>query len=92
MGALITSFLSWLGRRFSLWVALAAAIGFAVWVFIRRGRLEAAAQLAIHQADARIRSMQISKEIRHEVKNAHRADLDRRADRWMRDGPAPPSK
>jgi uncharacterized protein HemX len=92
MGPLITQLLSGIGRRVALWAALAAAIGVAVWVLIRQGRLQAEAELAIRQADARIRSMQTSKETRHEVQNAHRADLDRRADRWMRDGPPPPSK
>lgn len=92
MIALITTFFAGIGRRVALWAALAAAIGVAVWVLIRRGRLEAEAELAIRQADARIRAMQTARETRHEVRNADRADLDRRADRWMRDGPPPPSK
>lgn len=93
MGALLTSIFSGIGRRVALYAALAAAIAIAMWTLVRRGRLEAEADLAIRRADARIRSMQTAKETRHEVRNADRADLDRRADRWMRDdGPAPPSR
>lgn len=92
MGGLLTSFFSGIGRRVALWAALAAAILIAMWTLVRRGRLEAEADLAIRRADARIRSMRTAKETRHEVRNADRADLDRRADRWMRDGPPPPSR
>ena len=82
---LLTSFLSGIGRRVALWAGLAGAIAIALWVLIRKGRLQAEAELATRQADARIRAMQAAKETRHEVRNADRADLDRRADRWMRD-------
>lgn len=92
MGSLLTSMLTGIGRRVALWAALAAAIAIAMWTLVRRGRLEAEAALAIRRADARIRSMQTAKETRHEVRNADRAELDRRDDRWMRDGPPPPSK
>lgn len=85
MVAILTAFLSGIGRRVALWAALAAAILFAMWTLIRRGRLEAEADLAIRQADARIRSMQTSKETRHDVQNTGDADLERRIDRWMRD-------
>ena len=40
---------------------------------------------AIRRADARVRALQTSKDIRHDVQNADRADLERRANRWMRD-------
>lgn len=85
MIALLTSLLSGIGRRVALCGALTAAIAIAVWVLIRQGRLQAEAQLAIRQADARLRAMQTARETRHEVRNADRSDLDRRADRWMRD-------
>jgi len=84
MGA-ITLILSGLGRRVALWAAMVGAIAIAAWVLIRRGRLEAEAQIAIRLAEARIRAMQQGKEIRHEVRNADRDELDRRADRWMWD-------
>lgn len=92
MAALLTTLLSGIGRRVALWAALAAAVLIAMWTLVRRGRLEAEADLAIRQADARIRSMVTAKEKRHEVRIADRAELDRRADRWMRDSPPPPSK
>jgi hypothetical protein len=82
---MITTFFAGIGRRVALWAGLAGAIAIAVWVLIRQGRLQAEAELAIRRADARIRSMHAAKETRHEVRNADRADLDRRADRWMRD-------
>lgn len=85
MGTFITTALSWLGRRVALWGALAAAAGFAIWVLIRHGRHQAEAELAIRQADARIRAMQTAREVRHEIHNTDRVDLERRADRWMRD-------
>ena len=85
MITMLTALLSGVGRRVALWGALALALVAALWVAFRRGRLEAEAELAIRRADARIRSLQTAKEIRHEVSNADRADLDDRADRWMRD-------
>ena len=85
IGAFVTATLSGLGRRAALWSALAFAIVVAAWSLIRHGRHQAEADLAIRQADARVRAMQTSKETRHEVQNADRADLDDRADRWMRD-------
>mgnify|MGYP000167210452 CR=1 FL=1 len=85
MGVFITTALSGFGRRIAFWGAIAAAVGFAIWALIRHGRHQAEADLAIRKADARVRAMQISKETRHEVGNADRADLGVRADRWMRD-------
>jgi hypothetical protein len=85
IGAFVTATLSGLGRRAALWSALAFAIVVAAWSLNRHGRHQAEADLAIRQADARVRAMQTSKETRHEVQNADRADLDDRADRWMRD-------
>ena len=85
MGVFITTALSGLGRRIAFWGAIAAAVGFAIWALIRHGRRQAEADLAIRKAEARVRSMQTAKETRHEVGNADRADLDRRAERWMWD-------
>ena len=85
MGAFITTALSGVGRRAALWGALAAALGFAIWTLIRHGRHQAEADLAIRKADARIRAMQTARETRHEIHNTDRADLDRHAERWMRD-------
>ena len=57
----------------------------AFWIAFRQGRQAAAARFAVRRADARVRSMQTSKDIRHDVQNTDRADLERRAHRWMRD-------
>ena len=85
MSAILTTLFAGLGRRFAYWGTIVAAIGVAVWILIRQGRLAAEAQLAIRRADARVRALQTSKDIRHDLQNADRADLERRADRWMRD-------
>lgn len=80
-----TAMLSGVGRKVALWGAIAFAIGAALWVAFRRGRLEAEAEFMIRRADARVRSLQTAKEVSDEVQNADRADLERRLDRWMRD-------
>jgi hypothetical protein len=85
MGVYITAALAGFGRRAAFCGAIAAAVGFAIWALIRHGRHQAEADLAIRKAEARVRAIQRSKETRHEVRNADRADLDRRAERWMWD-------
>jgi hypothetical protein len=85
MKVLLTSLLSGLGRRAALYAALAAALAIGAWLLIRRGRVQAQAAFAIRRAEARIRALQTTKDIRHDVQNADRADLERRADRWMRE-------
>ena len=85
MSLVLTALLSGLGRRFAYWGAIVAAVGVAVWILLRQGKHAAEADLAIRRADARVRALQTSKDIRHEVQNADRADLERRANRWMRD-------
>lgn len=85
MSLVLTALFAGLGRRVAYWGAIVAAIGVAFWILIRQGRLAAEAQLAIRRADARVRALQTSKDIRHDVQNADRADLERRVHRWMRD-------
>lgn len=85
MSAILTMLFTGLGRRVAYWGAIVAAMGIAVWILIRQGRLAAEAELAIRRADAQVRALQTSKDIRHDVQNADRADLERRANRWMRD-------
>lgn len=85
MITVVRTLLTGLGRRAVLYGALALALLAALWIAVRQGRQAAAANFAIRRADARVRSMQTSKDIRHDVQNADRADLERRADRWMRD-------
>lgn len=85
MISLLTAVFSGIGRKAALWGAIVVAIGTALWVAFRRGRLEAEAEFLIRRADARIRSLQTAKEVSHEVQTADRAELERRIDRWMRD-------
>lgn len=85
MISIARALLSGLGRRAAFYGAIALAVIFALWVAFRQGRQTAETELAIRRADARVRSMQTSKDIRHDVQNADRADLERRAHRWMRD-------
>ena len=85
MSAILTMLFAGLGRRFAYWGAIVAAVGVAVWILLRQGKHAAEADLAIRRAEARVRALQTSKDIRNEVQNADRAELDRRADRWMRD-------
>ena len=85
MISIARALLNGLGRRAVFYGALALALLATLWIAVRQGRQAAAANFAIRRADARVRSMQTSKDIRHDVQNADRADLDRRADRWMRD-------
>ena len=85
MIGVVRALLSGLGRRAVFYGAIVLAVLAALWIAFRQGRQAAAANFAIRRADARVRSMQTSKDIRHDVQNADRADLERRADRWMRD-------
>ncbi len=85
MMSILTAIFSGIGRKAALWGAIAVAIGAALWIAFRRGRLEAEAEFMIRRADARIRSLQTAKEVSNEVQNADRADPERRSDRWMRD-------
>ncbi len=85
MISILTAMLSGVGRKVSFWGAITFAIGAALWVAFRRGRVEAEAEFIIRRANARIRSLQTAKEVSNEVQSADRADLERRLDRWMRD-------
>ena len=85
MIGVVRALLTGIGRQAVLYGAIALAVLAALWIAFRQGRQAAAANFAIRRADARVRSMQTSKDIRHDVQNADHADLERRADRWMRD-------
>ena len=85
MISILTTIISGIGRKATLLGAIVVAIGVALWIAFRRGRLEAEAEFMIRRADARIRSLQTAKEMSNEVQNADRIDLERRLDRWMRD-------
>lgn len=92
MSAIIIAALGRIWARVSFWFALAGIGIAALWVVWRDGKAAGSAAYATRRADAKVRSLQASKETRHDVQNARDADLDRRLDRWMRDGPPPPSR
>ena len=81
----VTRIVTAFGQRVALWAALCLILISALRIAKRQGRHAAKAEFAIRAAEARIRTLQTSKETRHEVQNADRADLERRVDRWMRD-------
>ena len=81
----ITGLLAGIGQRAAFCGAIAFALLSALWIAFRQGRHAAEADLAIRRAEASVRALQTSKEIRHDLQNTDRADLERRADRWMRD-------
>jgi hypothetical protein len=85
MITVVRALLSGIGRQTVLYGAIALAVLAALWIAFRQGRQAAEAEFTIRRADARVRSMQTSKDIRHDVQNTDLADLERRADRWMRD-------
>lgn len=77
--------LTGLGRRATYYGAIVLAVLGALWITFRHGRQAGEARYAIRHAEARIRSLQSSKEIRHEVQNMEHSDLQRHLARWMRD-------
>lgn len=81
----VTRIVTAFGQRVALLAALCLILISALRIAKRQGRHAAEAEFAIRAAEARIRALQTSKETRHEVQNADRADLERRVDRWMRD-------
>ena len=81
----VTRIFAAIGRRAALLGALILIFFAALRVATRQGRHAAEVELAIRSAEARIRVLQTSKETRHDIQNADRPDLERRADRWMRD-------
>jgi hypothetical protein len=74
-----------LGTRLRLGLALAAIAISALWIAFARGRAEARTHIAVKQAEARIRSLTIAKDIRHELEVLPDAERKRRLTRWMRD-------
>ena len=85
MITVVRSLLTGIGRQAVLYGAIALAVLAALWIAFRQGRQAAEVELAIRRANARVRSMQTSKDIRYDIQSSDRPDLERRADRWMRD-------
>jgi hypothetical protein len=73
------------GRRVTLWAALILILVSALRIATRQGRHAAEAAFAIRAAEARIRALRKSREVRHEIETLPEAERDRRLDRWMRD-------
>lgn len=85
MSGLFRTLLVPIGRRAVFYALVLLAALTALWTAARHGRQAAEVALALRQADARIRIMKRAKDIRHDTQSIGRSDLDRRADRWMRD-------
>ncbi len=85
MLGVITSLLSGLSRRVALWLSLGLALMVALAIIWRRGRAAGKAAYATRRAEARIRALTTSRDIRHDVETSDPADRDHRLDRWMRD-------
>ncbi len=85
MITIVSALFSSLGRRLSFLLVMLLAILIALCVAFRRGRHAAEAAYALRRAEARITTLKSAAETRHDIENADRAELDHRADRWMRD-------
>ncbi|MFY9237271.1 MAG: hypothetical protein WAO78_00035 [Roseovarius sp.] len=81
----ITGVLAGLSRQVALWFSLGLALIAALAITWRRGRAAGKAAYATRRAEARIRALTTSRDIRHDVETSDPADRDRRLDRWMRD-------
>ncbi len=85
MIAVVRRLVSAFGQRVALWAALCLILISALRVALRLGRHAAKAEFAIRTAEARIRALRTSREVRHEIETLPEAERDRRLDRWMRD-------
>ena len=85
IGAVLTEAIGRVGRNLARAAILAAGIAGLVWLALRRGRRDAQAEEALRRANARITALKTAREIHHDLQDADRDDLQRRADRWMRD-------
>ena len=85
IGAVLTAAMVRVGRSLARAAALAAGIACLVWLALRRGRRDAQAEEALRRTNARITALKTARDIHHDLQDADRDDLQRRADRWMRD-------
>ena len=85
IGAILTAAVVRVGRTLARAATLAAGIAVLVWVALRRGRRDAQAEEALRRANARITALKTAQDIHHDLQDADRDDLERRAHRWMRD-------
>jgi len=85
MIAIVRRLASAFGQRVALWAALILILASALRIATRQGRQAAEAEFAIRAAEARIRALRKSREVRHEIETLPKAERNRRLDRWMRD-------
>jgi hypothetical protein len=85
IGAVLTAAMVRVGRTLARAAALAAGIAGLIWLALRRGRRDAQAEEALRRTHARINALKTARDIHHDLRKADRDDLQRRADRWMRD-------
>ena len=81
----VTQIFAAIGRRAALLGGLVLIFFAALRIAKRQGRHAAEAEFVLRAAEARIRALQTSQEVRHEIETLPAAERDRRLDRWMRD-------
>jgi hypothetical protein len=85
IGAVLTAAMVRVGRTVAHAAALAAGIAGLIWLALRPGRRDAQAEETLRRANTRITALKTARDIHHDLQDADRDDLQRRADRWMRD-------
>lgn len=85
MIAIVRRIVTAVGQRLALWAALILILVSALRIATRQGRHAAKADFVLRAAEARIRTLRTSREVRHEIETLPEAERDRRLDRWMRD-------
>ena len=85
IGAVLTAAMVRVGRSLARAATLTAGIAGLVWLALRRGLRDAQAEETLRRANARITALKTARDIHHDLQDADRDDLQRRADRWMRD-------
>ena len=85
IGAVLIAAMGRVGRSLARVATLAAGIAGLIWLALRLGRRDAQAEEALRRTNARINALKTAQDIHHDLQDADRDDLQRRADRWMRD-------
>ena len=85
IGAVLIAAMGRVGRSLARVATLAAGIAGLIWLALRLGRRDAQAEEALRRANARITALKTAQDIHPDLQDADRDDLQRRADRWMRD-------
>jgi hypothetical protein len=85
IGAVLTAAVVRVGRSLARAATLAAGVAGLVWLALRRGRRDAQAEESLRRTNTRITTLKTARDIQHDLQDADRDDLRRRADRWMRD-------